>query len=675
MPAASHLRLVVCLSALLLITMIIAPTALSQRAMWPNGTKLLQAGEFGFAIPDGKGGAVMAFSRPRRDTGADESVLQRADNRGILLWHTGTVLPDSQLLGSDGMVGDCQQGFFVVSVSTQDFTRITKVDSYGRLRWIQSLTTTPGFQALCARPTILNDGSIVVVFWDSQSSGTSLYRVQRISATGRRLCGDHGFGIVTQGAPLLSAAVDSYGGVLAAIQDEYGGPGIRLRYHLPSGSVAWTRTISPSQPDVQRPFVKLAADDDGGLVCLYAYDQWLTDMRIQRLSKSGQMLWCKGKGIPLFATQPWKEAARMELLPYKHSVLVWCAAPASDIYACRYDLTGRAIWKQDAPVCTYPYPAVTSFDDDRYWTRPADMVEATADKDGNLLFSWRDLRSWDSLDDADDSNEIYVGKVSASGQMPWTPNGFRVPHAPWHVPHSQDHTQNGTVPDGEGGMLVLGNVNTTTISPCIAMQRIVPGDGPPSTPYVQDDGWFYYSLDSLSARMISSDTQHSIVEYEYAIGTSTAPGEEITMQPTKSNGADPNIVITGQPVRADRTYYFTARAKNSVGLWSSPGWSDGVLPVDRASSLAEAVTKPADWRVLLPPVTVVSTDGTYWFVRDTPDGPTYRVDVQSSRYAGIIVQPGDVFSLVCTADDWYEGGRYLKVVHVIDDQPVSTPAH
>ena len=95
---------------------------------------------------------------------------------------------------------------------------------------------------------------------------------------------------------------------------------------------------------------------------------------------------------------------------------------------------------------------------------------------------------------------------------------------------------------------------------------------PPSTPVVADDGQFTWSVDTLHARWTSSDSQSGIARYEYCIGTSKGAGDVLNCRTTTAD----ETMEKGLALQNGRTYYFTARSQNGAGLWSSPGYSDGI---------------------------------------------------------------------------------------------------
>ncbi len=106
---------------------------------------------------------------------------------------------------------------------------------------------------------------------------------------------------------------------------------------------------------------------------------------------------------------------------------------------------------------------------------------------------------------------------------------------------------------------------------------------PPGTPVVIDDGLNQLSADSLHAVWRSSGGSGTIVEYDYAIGTSPTytEGMPLTVGWT-SAGAHTGATLMSLHLRDDPglKYYFYVKAKSSAGLWSPVGVSGGVRVTD-----------------------------------------------------------------------------------------------
>jgi uncharacterized iron-regulated membrane protein len=96
---------------------------------------------------------------------------------------------------------------------------------------------------------------------------------------------------------------------------------------------------------------------------------------------------------------------------------------------------------------------------------------------------------------------------------------------------------------------------------------------PASTPIVTDDGDTTASTRQLHATWSSSDSESGIVEYQYAIGTSSGATDVVNWT---SAGTDTSVTNTGLNLAAGTTYYVAVKAKNGAGVWSDVGVSDGI---------------------------------------------------------------------------------------------------
>ncbi len=96
----------------------------------------------------------------------------------------------------------------------------------------------------------------------------------------------------------------------------------------------------------------------------------------------------------------------------------------------------------------------------------------------------------------------------------------------------------------------------------------------PTPPVVVDDGDETPDLAQLHAAWTSSDPESGIVEYQYAIGT-TSGGIDIVSW-TLTDAAT-EMTRTGLSLVDKTTYYISVKALNGAGLWSAVGVSDGIL--------------------------------------------------------------------------------------------------
>jgi len=108
---------------------------------------------------------------------------------------------------------------------------------------------------------------------------------------------------------------------------------------------------------------------------------------------------------------------------------------------------------------------------------------------------------------------------------------------------------------------------------------------PPNVPSVADDGASTTNTTRFHATWSSSDPESTIVEYQYAIGTSSGGDDVVNWT---SVGIATGTTATGLSLEPGQTYYVSVKAKNGQGLWSQVGSSDGINVID------EGDTTPSD---------------------------------------------------------------------------------
>jgi len=153
----------------------------------------------------------------------------------------------------------------------------------------------------------------------------------------------------------------------------------------------------------------------------------------------------------------------------------------------------------------------------------------------------------------------------------------------------------------------------------------------PTTPVVTDEGAYTWSPDTLSASWTSSDPESGITGYSYAIGT-TKGGTNVVGW--TDIGTVTSVTRSGLNLIPGTTYWFTVKSRNGAGMWSSLGYSDGIIAVKSCATIAEAKALADGIPVRLSGI--VSAAGVFG------DGVYLQ---QSDRSAGIKLE-GSVSSLV-----------------------------
>ncbi|MDD4899124.1 MAG: S8 family serine peptidase, partial [Candidatus Omnitrophica bacterium] len=99
----------------------------------------------------------------------------------------------------------------------------------------------------------------------------------------------------------------------------------------------------------------------------------------------------------------------------------------------------------------------------------------------------------------------------------------------------------------------------------------------PTTPVVTDEGATTSNQNQLYASFSSTDAESGIQEYQYKITQDSADGEAIV--DWTSTGTTASVTSGGLSLVKGTTYYFSVKAKNGAGSWSSIGYSDGITEV------------------------------------------------------------------------------------------------
>ncbi|MBI5873940.1 MAG: hypothetical protein HZB36_07390 [Candidatus Omnitrophica bacterium] len=112
--------------------------------------------------------------------------------------------------------------------------------------------------------------------------------------------------------------------------------------------------------------------------------------------------------------------------------------------------------------------------------------------------------------------------------------------------------------DGGPGVPVIQNISFT----------------PPIQPAVADNGQYTASVDQLYASWSSFDPESGIAEYQYKITQDSATGTVV--RNWTSAGKYIYVTAGNLALQQGKTYFFSVKAKNGAGLWSSVGYSDGI---------------------------------------------------------------------------------------------------
>jgi hypothetical protein len=104
--------------------------------------------------------------------------------------------------------------------------------------------------------------------------------------------------------------------------------------------------------------------------------------------------------------------------------------------------------------------------------------------------------------------------------------------------------------------------------------KVISDITPPTKPVVSDAGEFTDKKDQLYASWVADDPEYGIVEYRYRINQDSPGGTVI--RKWSSTGTRPYVTAGALHLEEGKTYYFSVKARNGLGLWSDIGYSDGI---------------------------------------------------------------------------------------------------
>jgi hypothetical protein len=357
-------------------------------------------------IPDGAGGAILAWEDKRTDMNYD-IYAQRLNSSGTALWGAGGI----PVVATDGdqqapcIVSDGQGGAIIAWNDTRpggaSNIYAQRLDASGNPLW--QIDGVPVLKATVSSifdpAAMISDGSHgAIIGWDDARSTdpqTDIY-VQRLDAAG-------------------NCRWDTNGA--EACLDPASQAGTRLATDGAGGAiVCWTDWRAQSKPDG-------IYGDDG----IYA----------QHVDSAGVALWTKD-GVKVSDTTDRQEQAEIVSDGAGGAILAWedkRKGSEFDLYAQRVDSSGSVRWDSGGvPVCT-------AFGDQGF-------IRMTSDSTGGTIIAWIDNRVG--------NYDIYSTRISGKGNSLWPLNGVGITTAdgPQALGDMIFNKKNGAIlawTDGRGG--------------------------------------------------------------------------------------------------------------------------------------------------------------------------------------------------------------------------------
>lgn len=370
-------------------------------------------------VPDGIGGAFIAWTDVR-DLDFD-IYAQRVNERGAPLWATDGVavctvpgvqsypqmIPD----GSGGAImawHDIRDGSGDWDIYSQ------RIDANGTLMWPDTGVVVCDTTDRSENPVITPDGSggAIVVWHDARGDYNALY-AQRVDPGGNTLWGRNGVAITRFDDYENSAAIvsDGGGGAIVVWEDSRGYPDLYAQRVDPDGNTMWTAggvAVCTAPLEQRNPVI--TTDGTGGAIIAW-YDQRHTGVKtyvyVQRVDADGNTLWT-ADGDTICTTTYGQQYPVVVSDGAGGAIVVWNERQGSisDVHAQRIDANGDPLWTAvGVAVCTAAEIQTSA--------------RAVPDGSGGVVVAWQDERD-------SDFSDVYAQRISANGTVLWTTDGVAV---------------------------------------------------------------------------------------------------------------------------------------------------------------------------------------------------------------------------------------------------------
>ncbi len=441
-----------------------------------------------FAIPDGAGGAFVAWSDYRQDNLNGEIYVQKISAAGVALWTangiriTNDVNRDDQhplicLDGQGGIIITWYGGDSVVQ-SIQNYAQ--RLSSTGAAQWVANgiqVTTAAGFRASTG---IVPDGAngAFIFFLDTRNDPNGLDYTflrnndlinsdiygQRLDGSGARLWGSTGAAIITapgnQNIDLEKIAVpDGSGNVILVFDDDRNRDAINSNSDIyaqkvnSNGVPQWAANGIPVCTAAEFQFVNdIKPDGAGGVIVSIFYND-IKRCYAQKVNNDGSVAWTIN-GVPVSPAGQVVFGGDVAVDGSGNSIFTVSEETSNFIKAYKLNSAGAILWgAAGITVCSnssndYRNPVITLSDA------------------GSVIITWDDSRNL-ALPSGQD---IYASKVLSTGVLAGAISGYvTVAGGNWSNPAIW---AGGVVPPSGAAVqirhAVSGNVNATCASLVIA---------------------------------------------------------------------------------------------------------------------------------------------------------------------------------------------------------------
>ncbi|SEP55245.1 T9SS type A sorting domain-containing protein [Flavobacterium urocaniciphilum] len=374
--------------------------------------------EYPQIIPDGNGGAIIAWSDYRNSTFEYDIYAQKINAAGLIQWaNNGVPICTAAFDNHDpNMVSDGNGGAIITWVDNRILENnldiyAQSINSSGIVQWATDGIVICGNTAQNQFPKIVSDGSngAIITWQDSRNGNFDIY-AQRVNSSGIIQWTNNGVAICTapdsQSYPSIIS--NNNGGAIITWSD--GRNSSTSAYDIfaqcinSNGIVQWAVngvTICASSNDQDSP--ELVSDGNNGAIITWT-DYRITansaDLYAQRISSNGIVQWA-ANGIAISNTINNQWLANIISDNNGGAIITWqderLDFPSYDIYVQRINFNGDLQWTTNGT------PVSTAINMQR---KPSIL----SDGNGGSIITWADFRSGTNYD-------IYAQKINTSGTL------------------------------------------------------------------------------------------------------------------------------------------------------------------------------------------------------------------------------------------------------------------
>ncbi len=402
-----------------------------------------------FIVPDDSSGVIIVWEDRRKGFDSLDVYAQRVDGDGYVKWTIDgvAVCNATNIQIYARIVTDGDGGAIIVWGDKRSGSHdiyAQRLDRNGTSLWTRNGILVCGAQGDQHGPSIVSDGAGgAIIAWKDFRDNHDDYYVQRIDGSGTSQWVPSGVPISTVDVGYLAPIgfpdiiSDGYGGVIIAWADRRNGPYMVHAQRVDAdGNVLWAEDgVSVSDVVVRHIVYNLVSDGFHGTIITWVGKRedvlYKEDIYSQRIRSDGSVAWNMA-GVPVCSSSEWAtKDPRLTEISGGGVIITWLdkRKDSGDIYAQRVDSLGTIEWDANGiPICDEINGQFSH--------------KIISDGEDGALISWKDTRN--------ETDEIYIQRISNNGMSCWEADGIAFYTAPYSL---EVGFQEMLMPDTESVML------------------------------------------------------------------------------------------------------------------------------------------------------------------------------------------------------------------------------